>query len=98
VVHGQCTSAKKCGHIKGKTYAESVWPYVSLRGRKYQEIAEKLHSEKLHDLYLSPNEIKSGRMRWAVNVACMGEKRYAYMVLVWKPEGGREGGREDGIN
>ena len=36
--------------------------------------------------------IKSTRMRWAGNIACMG-KRYAYRGLVWKPEGRRPHGR-----
>jgi hypothetical protein len=31
--------------------------------------------------------IKSRRMRWAGRVAQMGEKRYAYRLLVGKPEG-----------
>jgi hypothetical protein len=31
--------------------------------------------------------IKSRRMRWAGNVARMGEERVAYRVLVGKPEG-----------
>ena len=31
--------------------------------------------------------IKSRRMRWAGNVACMGERRGVYRVLVGKPEG-----------
>jgi len=36
----------------------------------------KLHNEGLNDLYCSPNiVIKSRRMRWVVNVACMGERR-----------------------
>jgi hypothetical protein len=38
----------------------------------------KLHNEKLHNLYSSPNiirMIKSRRMRWAGHVARMGEKR-----------------------
>jgi hypothetical protein len=30
--------------------------------------------------------IKSRRMRWAVHVARMGEKRNAYRILVGKPE------------
>ena len=30
--------------------------------------------------------IKSRRMRWAGHVACMGEKRGVYRVLVRKPE------------
>jgi hypothetical protein len=39
--------------------------------------------------------MKSRRMRWAGNVACMGEisKMKAYMVLVVKPEGKRPLGR-----
>jgi len=32
-------------------------------------------------------------MRWAVYVACMGEERGVYRVLVWKPEGRRPLGR-----
>jgi len=28
-------------------------------------------------------------MRWAWHVACMGEKRYLYRVLVGKPDGKR---------
>jgi hypothetical protein len=49
----------------------------------------KLHTEELHDLYSSPSiirMIKSRRMRWASNVAQMGEKRNAYRILVGKPE------------
>ena len=49
----------------------------------------KLHNEELNDLYSSPNivrVIKSKRMRWAEHVACMGERRDEYRVLVWKPE------------
>jgi hypothetical protein len=41
-------------------------------------------------LYLSPSIIrmlKPRRMRWAGNVARMGEKRNAYRLLVGKPEG-----------
>jgi len=38
----------------------------------------RLHNEELNDLYCSPNilrVIKSRRMRWAGNVARMGEER-----------------------
>jgi hypothetical protein len=48
------------------------------------------HNEELNDLYSSPNSIrliKSRKMRWAVHVACMGEGRVVYRVLVGKPEG-----------
>ena len=50
----------------------------------------KLHKEELNDLYSAPNiiqVIKSSRMRWVGHVACMGERRGAYGVLVGKPEG-----------
>jgi hypothetical protein len=52
----------------------------------------KLHDEVLNDLYCSPNIVRvitSRRMRWAVHVARMGEKRGAYRVLMGKPEGKR---------
>jgi hypothetical protein len=48
-----------------------------------------LHNEELNDLYSSPNiiqVIKSRRMRWAWHVACMGEGRGAYRILVGRPE------------
>jgi hypothetical protein len=56
----------------------------------------RLHNEELNDLYSSPNiirVIKSRRLRWAGNVACMGEGRGAYRVLVGRPEGRRPLGR-----
>ena len=55
-----------------------------------------MHNEELNDLYSSPNivrVIKSRRMRWAGNVARMGEERGVYRVLVGKPEGRRPLGR-----
>jgi hypothetical protein len=48
--------------------------------------------EELNDLYCSPNivqVIKSRRMRWAGHVACIGERRGVYRVLVGKSEGKR---------
>jgi hypothetical protein len=45
----------------------------------------KLHSEELHNLYSSPDiirQIKARRMRLAGHVACMGEERKVYKVLV----------------
>jgi hypothetical protein len=51
-----------------------------------------LHNEDLRDLYTSPSIIriiKARRMRWAGNVAWIGEKRNAYRLLVGKPEGER---------
>jgi hypothetical protein len=56
----------------------------------------KLHNDELHSLYSSPNiirVIKSRRMRWAGHVACMGEGRGVYRVLVGRLEGKRPLGR-----
>ena len=56
----------------------------------------RLHNEELNDLYSSPNivrVIKSRRMRWTGHVACMGEERGVYRVLLGKPEGRRPLGR-----
>jgi hypothetical protein len=50
----------------------------------------KLHNAELNDLYSSLNIVqvtKKRRMRWAGNVAHMGESRGVYRVLVGKPEG-----------
>jgi hypothetical protein len=65
----------------------------------------KLHNEKLHNLYSSPDivrQVNSRRMRLAGHVARMGEKRKVYKVLLGKPEEKRPLGRprrrwEDGI-
>jgi hypothetical protein len=56
----------------------------------------KLHSEELHNLYLSPDiirQVKSRQMRWAGHVAHMGEERKVYKVLVGKPKEKRALGR-----
>jgi hypothetical protein len=54
------------------------------------------HNEELNDLYCSPaivRVIKSRTMRWAWNVARMGEERGVYRGLVGKPEGNKPLGR-----
>jgi hypothetical protein len=62
-------------------------------GPKRDEVTgewRKLHSEELNNLYSSPDiirQIKSRTVRWAGHVACLGEKRKVYKVLVGKPEG-----------
>jgi hypothetical protein len=56
----------------------------------------KLHNDELHGLYSSQNivrVIKSRRMRWAGHMACMGEGRGVYRVLVGRPEDKRPLGR-----
>ena len=52
----------------------------------------RLHNEELHDLYSSLNiirVIKSRRISRAGHLACKGERRGAYRVLVGKSEGKR---------
>jgi hypothetical protein len=56
----------------------------------------KLHNEELYALYSSPNVfwvIKSRKINWARHVACKGDRRCAYRILVGKPEGTRRLGR-----
>jgi len=68
-------------------------------GPKRDEVTgewRKLHNEELNVLYCSPNivrVIKLRRRRWVGHVACMGERRGAYRVLVGKPGGKRPMGR-----
>jgi hypothetical protein len=64
-------------------------------GPKRDEVTgdwRKLYNEELHNLYSSPNinrRLKSRMMRWAGHVERMGEKRNAYMILMWNPVGKR---------
>jgi hypothetical protein len=56
----------------------------------------KLHNDELHSLYPSPNIVRviiSRRMKWAGDVAHMGEGRGVYRVLGGRPEGKRPLGR-----
>jgi hypothetical protein len=68
-------------------------------GPKRDEVTgewRKLHNDVLHDLYFSPSIniiIKTSRMKWAVDVGRMWEKRKAYRLLAGKPEGRRPLGR-----
>jgi hypothetical protein len=64
-------------------------------GPKRDEVTgqwKKLHDEKFHNLYSSPDiirQIKSRKMRWAGHVARMGKERKLYKVSVGKPDGKR---------
>jgi hypothetical protein len=56
----------------------------------------KLHNNELHSLYSSLNivrVIKLRRMRWAGHMACMGEGKGVYRILVGRLEGKRPLGR-----
>jgi len=65
-------------------------------GPKRDEVTgewRKLHDEELNYLYCIVRVIKSRKMRWAGHVACTGERRGVYRVLVGKPEGKKLLGR-----
>jgi hypothetical protein len=68
-------------------------------GPKRDEVTggwRKLQNDELHGLYSSPGivrMIKARKMSWAGHVACMGEVRGAYNILLGRPEGRRPLGR-----
>jgi hypothetical protein len=68
-------------------------------GRKRDEVISswrKLHNDELHNLHSLPSIIRtnmSRKVRWAGHVACVGEKRNAFWILVGKPEGNRPLGK-----
>jgi hypothetical protein len=70
--------------------------FISSSQNLLRSLNKKLHNEELHGLYASPSivrVIKARRMRWAGNLARMGEVRGAYNILVGRPEGRRPLGR-----
>ena len=52
----------------------------------------KLHNEELYDMYCSPNIVRviKLRMKWAGNVARIGERRSAYTVLAGRRKANRQ--------
>jgi len=69
-----------------------LWKVFWCKRDKVTEEQRKLHKGELNDLYCSPSIVrvtKLRRMRWAGHVACMGERRGAYRVLVGENEGKR---------
>jgi hypothetical protein len=71
-------SEKKIANC-GPKWPKNIWT-------KRQEITgvlRKLHEDH-HNLYSSPN---IRMMKWVGHAECIREKRYAYKVLVGKPEG-----------
>ena len=70
-----------------------VWKIFGPKREELTKELRKLHNEELNDLYCSPNivqVIKSRKMRWTGHVACMGERRGVYRVLVGKSEGKKQ--------
>ena len=63
-------------------------------GPKREEVTGEWR-KLLNDLYCSPNIVRviKWRMRWAGQVARIGERRGVYRVLVGKPEGKKPLGR-----
>jgi hypothetical protein len=67
-------------------------------GRKRDEVTGsgencRMRNFAIYAAYHIYRVIKSRRMRWAGHVACMGDKRGAYRVLMGKPEEKRPLGR-----
>jgi hypothetical protein len=68
-------------------------------GSKRDEVRgewRRLHNKELYALYSSPDTIrmsKSRRLKWAGHIACIGERRGAYRVLMGKPDRRRSLGR-----
>jgi hypothetical protein len=74
---------------------DSKWELPEFISEAMRWLASCCFSYKIF-MYSSPNiirTIKSRRMRWAGHVACMGETRNPYRILVGKPEGKRLLGR-----
>jgi hypothetical protein len=80
-----------------------IWgEYWRIFGPKRDEVTgewRRLHNKELYALYSSLNirVIRSRRLRWARYVACMGERKGAYRVLVGKTQGGPSRKWEDNI-
>jgi hypothetical protein len=64
---------------------------MGIFGPKRDEVTREWrnYNEELYDLYSSPNIVRVIQLRrisWEGHVACMGEKRGVYGILVGKPE------------
>jgi hypothetical protein len=75
-------------HIKGRNRLRVYENRVLRRifGPKREEVVEgwrRLHNEELHNF---SGMIKSMRTRCVGHVACMGQTRNVYKILVTKPE------------
>jgi len=67
-----------------------VWEICGPKRDDITTDLRKMHSKELHDFKSSLNiiqAIKSRRIRWKGHVACMGQIRTAYRILVRTPAG-----------
>jgi hypothetical protein len=86
---------------EGRTHSEGVRDRgaeggIWVKGDEVTGKWRKLHNKELYALYCSPYitwVIKSRRIRWAGNVARVGDRRCAYRVFVGRREGKRPLGR-----
>jgi hypothetical protein len=72
-----------------RVFENRVWRRIFGLERNKDGSWRKLHNDELHSLYSSPNivwVIISRRMSLAGHVACMGEGRGVYRVLVGRPK------------
>jgi hypothetical protein len=85
-------------HKRGQGPVWAVAPLIiiiiiRLSGPKRDEVTggwRKLHNDKLHNLYSSPNiitMIKSRMVRWAGHIQGKGEMRNSYPILFGKHDG-----------
>jgi len=56
-------------------------------GRRNNWNARKICNHDIHNLYCSPNVIKSKIILWMGNVSCKGYVRISCSILVRKPKG-----------
>jgi hypothetical protein len=67
----------------------TVWRRIFGPKREEDRLWRKLHNDELHSLYSLPNIVRAIQlrsMRSEGHVACMGEERGVYGVLVGRPE------------
>jgi hypothetical protein len=78
------TGRIKSGHLPRRTFeSKKKWPESG-----EHSITTIFITCTLHQMLFKV--IKSWRMRWAGNVACLGEMRNAYKILVGESEGKRD--------
>jgi len=80
-------------HTKGR--GTGCWGIYGLQVEEVVERWRRLHSEELHNLYISPNTIRviKSKIKWAGHVTRIGRMRNAYKILGGKTEGKRPCGR-----